>query len=247
MANGWLTAPTGRKFNFFSNLWESVSDYIFPKECFGCSKEGEYLCSACFDKIRLFDEFPCFICNQGEFESGICPDCAQSTGIDRIIVATRYKDNFAGELVEALKYDFLESTAQSIAGLLIAQIEKKELQNVLSDAVIIPIPLHKKRFAERGFNQSALLAERLGMFYNCEVREDLLFRQKNTAQQAKLNREDRQENVKDAFSFEPSIIIPEKAILIDDVLTTGSTFSQSAQVLKASGVKQVCCLAVCHG
>ena len=230
-----------------ARLWESLCDYIFPKECFGCSKEGEYLCSACFDKIRLFDEFPCFICNEGVFEEGICPDCREKTGIDRIIVATRYKDNYAGELVEALKYDFLESTAEEIAGLLIAQIEKKELKNVFEGATIIAIPLHKKRFAERGFNQSALLAERLAMFYNCEVRGNLLLRQKNTMQQATLSREERQENVKDAFEVDPLIVIPEKVILIDDVLTTGSTFSQSAKVLKASGVKHVCCVAVCHG
>lgn len=247
MANGWLTPPIGRKSDFFRRLWDSVCDYIFPKECFGCSKEGEYLCSACFDKIQLFDEFPCFICNEGAFEQGLCPDCREKTGIDRIIVATRYNDNYAGKMVEALKYDFLESTAQSIAGLLISQIENKQLHPVFTNAVILPIPLHKKRFAERGFNQSALLAERLAMFYNCEVNGNLLLRQKNTLQQAKLSKEERSENVKDAFAVDIATAVPENIILVDDVLTTGSTFSQSAQALKAAGVKQVCCVAVCHG
>jgi len=247
MQAGLLTPLFGKKNNLIKLFWDNLLDYIFPKQCFGCSKEGEYLCSACFDKVMFFEKFPCFICNRRQYEVGICPDCSRSSCIDQIVVATGYSDTIAGKLVEALKYDYIESIAVVLAGLLAEQLENKELTGIFATGAVVPIPLHKKRFAERGFNQSELLVEKLSLIYDLKIQKKLLRRSRNTSQQAKLSREERKLNIEDAFVVENNLIIPRTVILVDDVLTTGATFGQSAKVLKNAGVEQVICLAVCHG
>ncbi|MBT4722181.1 ComF family protein [Candidatus Falkowbacteria bacterium] len=231
----------------FRRLWHKVLDYVFPKNCLGCEREGEYLCSSCFDKMEYLDRFSCFICNSGAFESGICPDCQDKTGIDQIIVATKYSDNLAGKLVEELKYSYLEDIADSLGTVLVNQIEKKGLRTTIENKTIVPVPLHKKRFAERGFNQSEIILKNLINRYSLKLRKDLLIRQKSTAQQAKLERAERFSNLKDAFSANDKNSIPKEIILFDDVLTTGATFTEAVSALKKSGVERVVCLTVCHG
>jgi len=231
---------TGRN-KLFYFFWE----YLFPCECLICDKElnqEEYLCSSCFDTIEYFKSFPCFICNRGTFDSGICPACSEKTKINNIFVATKYTDSVAGKVVEAVKYNFMETMVGTMSAILEKAIDDK---NYLLNALLIPIPLHRKRFAERGFNQAEELARRLAIKYNCDVDEKLIKRVKYTGQQAKLDRDGRLVNLKDAFfcTGQPS----EKVIIVDDVLTTGSTFVEAAKVLNANGAKEIYCVAVCHG
>jgi competence protein ComFC len=231
----------------FLKLWHKVLDYVFPKNCLSCQEEGEYLCSSCFDKIEYIDKFSCFICNQGEFEMGICPDCQNETGIDQIIVATKYTDNIVGKLVEELKYNYLEDIAEVLGKVLVRQVKQKELSNQITNKTIIPIPLHKKRLAERGFNQSDVILQNIIKEFNNKVEKTFLTRQKATSQQAKLSRVERLSNLKQAFKCDSSKGIDKQVILFDDVLTTGATFSEAAKELKRSGVEGVVCLTVCHG
>ena len=236
-----------KAFNLVRFAREEICDYIFPKICFGCRQEGEYLCSACFDKIEYLNNFSCFLCHRPNFVSGICFDCSKSSGIDQIIVATVYSENFVGRLVEGMKYDFIEELAAPLANILIKQISRRGLKNSFSQSVLVPIPLHKKRLLERGFNQAEELAKLVALKYDIQVDNGLLRRSRHTAQQAKLSRAERLENMQGAFCVNPEIKLPNTVILIDDVLTTGTTFVEAAKCLKAAGVSKIICLAVCHG
>ena len=241
-------ASTGKSGNPLKYFWQNILDYVFPVACFGCGVEEEdYLCSSCFNKISYLADFPCFLCNSGNYPCGICPSCAKESALDRIFVATSYNDNIVGRLVEELKYNYLESTVAGLAQIVDNAIIRKKMRAIFTKTVFVPIPLHRKRFAERGFNQAELLARALAIKYNSEVRVDLLKRTKSTNQQAKLNRQQRIENVNDAFCLNLDATIPEKVILVDDVLTTGTTFREATRKLKAGGVHEVICLAICHG
>ncbi len=231
----------------FNKIWENALDCIFPKECYDCGKEGEYLCPSCFDNIQLIENFPCFFCNEPGHDRGVCSVCSAKTQIDRAIVAATYLNNLTGKLVEEFKYNFVEDLKNILVKILQRQIDRRQLAGVFWNHVLLPIPLHKKRLAERGFNQSAELAKGLRIKYNCTVDESLLKRAKNTSQQAKLNREQRLDNLQNAFVFNLKKQPPERVILLDDVLTTGATFCEAARVLKERGVKEVICLAICHG
>lgn len=236
----------GKTKNSWQVCWENILDYIFPKECFGCAKEGEYLCSACFDKIIYLEDERCYLCNDDRSIDGVCSKCSKDYAIDQIIVATKYQNNFVGQLVESLKYQYVEELGKILAQILNKQIQRKNFTSRIYNHKILPVPLHKKRYLERGFNQSELIARYLINKYNCQLVNDLVIRSKETQQQAKLNREERFLNIKDCFCLSLQPQIPETVIILDDVITTGATVSGIAKVLKDKGVKRVIALAVCH-
>ncbi len=109
--------------------------------------------------------------------------------------------------------------------------------------IIVPIPLSAKKLRKRGYNQAMLLAKKIGKLLQLEV-VDCLVRVKDTKPQFGLKREERQENMRDAFNinknYESRIGKKERtALLIDDILTTGTTLSEAAQVLKKGGFQKV--------
>ena len=105
---------------------------------------------------------------------------------------------------------------------------------------LVPIPLYKAKLRKRGYNQSKLLALGLSKKFNVPT-VDMLIRVKNTPSQVGLERKKRIENITNAFSIAPNILTSKylNIFLVDDVLTTGSTFLEAAKVLKRNGVKRV--------
>ena len=118
-------------------------------------------------------------------------------------------------------------------------------RGVLSEIdLVVPVPLHRRRLAERSFNQARLLADILGQRIRRPV-VDLLRRERYTLQQAKLSREERQGNVHHAFvrsNFQADAIL-----LVDDVFTTGATMQECARVLKDNGAKRVIGFSMARG
>ena len=133
------------------------------------------------------------------------------------------------DIIHALKYDRRQSIAPRLGALM-----REAGAAMLADADgVVPVPLHPWREYRRGFNQAESLAMHLG-----RPVMPLLKRVRHTTSQIDLPREQRLENVKDAFAIDkplgPSIVV-----LVDDVSTTGATLDSCAQVLRRSGVKEV--------
>jgi ComF family protein len=105
--------------------------------------------------------------------------------------------------------------------------------------VIIPVPLHTARQAERGYNQAALLARIVSQEVGVPIGETALVRAKATQQQALLKAVERRENVRDAFACRGDVR-GKHVVLVDDVCTTGSTLEACAAALRASGAASVC-------
>jgi ComF family protein len=150
------------------------------------------------------------------------------------------------ELISALKFDYIEEIAEKLAELFVQSVDKADLTDKLNKQLILPIPLHKKRFLERGFNQAELIAVEIAEMLNMQFNKIGLDRIKNTKQQANLSKKERFENMKDAFSsgFDH---IPDIIYLFDDVFTTGQTMNEAAKALKSIGVKEVNVLVLAHG
>ena len=104
---------------------------------------------------------------------------------------------------------------------------------------IVPVPLHKSRLKERGYNQAALLGKALAKRCGIPFREDLVIRAKKTVQQKQLSRIERQNNLKKAFKLSGNSVKLNTLLLVDDIYTTGSTVDALAEVLLRGGVKQV--------
>jgi ComF family protein len=177
----------------------------------------------------------------------VCEDCWSSLRLAPLI-SERYSaphaiawscavDHYDGrmkEIIHALKYERRRSISPRLGALM-----RECGAPLLADAsVVVPVPLHPRREYPRGFNQAEDLAMHLG-----PPVARLLRRIRNTRSQIELPKDERQENVKDAFEFDPDprspIPIPLIVVLVDDVSTTGSTLEACARVLKAAGVREV--------
>ncbi|MFA6537471.1 MAG: phosphoribosyltransferase family protein [Patescibacteria group bacterium] len=228
-----------------NNFLQFFLDALFPKNCFGCEKEGEYLCSACFRKIELLPIEYCFLCQKVKSFDGICQTCQEITKIDKIWPAVSYQNMVVKALIENLKFSYIEDLAEILAEFLFARLQEREFTKNSADFFVVPIPLHKKRLRWRGFNQAELLAKSI-----CQKTElpllSALIRSKKTQQQALLNKEKRVANVEDCFSLSENVR-GKKILLLDDVMTTGQTLLSASQKLKEGGAEQIIILTSAHG
>ena len=115
---------------------------------------------------------------------------------------------------------------------------------VIPGDVIIPVPLHKRRLRERGYNQSALLAERLGAALQVPVLHHELYRNRYTMSQTRLDAQARSRNVAGAFSCAGSGVHDRRILLVDDVCTTGATLNACALAIREGGAQSVWALTV---
>lgn len=228
----------------FLEILQISKDCLFPIFCLDCGKEGEWLCGDCFGKLDLRGVFCCPVCHKESMAGACCDVCRPQSYLDRAIAIAIYQEeNSVGCLIKTLKYSYAEDVlavfTEMIDGFLIHHL------GILSDVdLVVPVPLHRRRLAERGFNQARLLADILGQRIGRPVAE-LLRRDRYTLQQAKLSREERRANVDRAFmnaNFQANAVL-----LVDDVFTTGATMQECARVLKSSGVKNVIGFSVARG
>lgn len=148
-------------------------------------------------------------------------------------------------LVHELKY---HSGLYVLADLVRLVGECPSAKDFLAGAVLVPVPLHKTRERERGFNQSKAIADALGAAYGA-ASEDLLLRVRATRTQTQLDRHKREHNVEGAFTLKPAFVAVPSAryVLVDDVFTTGATLDAAAFALKEGGACSVDVFTLGHG
>ena len=143
--------------------------------------------------------------------------------------------------IRSLKYHGVRGLAPILATPLISYIQ----DHPIPIAGLVPVPLHPERFAERGFNQSELLAAPISQALDIPLRTDILQRTRATRSQAQLNRIQRLQNVSGAFTVDDGVRLGgETFLLIDDVATTGATLRACAQALRQAGAGDIWALTV---
>lgn len=163
-----------------------------------------------------------------------------------------YRDPLIRNMIWMLKYRGNTRALQLCAALLHETLVGERADELLPDTaqfVIIPIPLSRKRLRHRGFNQTALLGEALAAHapHLWEHQSDTLIKIRETAPQSSLPRVRRLTNVAGAFSVTHAEKIRDRTvILLDDVITTGSTVRAAARVLEQAGAKRVMPVALAH-
>lgn len=227
-----------------------ILDFIFPKKCVGCSKFGDYICPDCFVQITFDVELICLVCNRSAIDGITHPSCSGKYTIDGTISSIVFK-GIVKRLIYNFKYKPYLSGLERILSDLFYEglIQSEQFHRILkTESGLIPIPLHRKKLRERGYNQAEILAINLGKRFDVPV-IDILKRVKITQTQVILKREDRKENIKGAFALTKSELlnIKPEVILVDDVITSGATMLEAANVLKRAGVKRVWGIALAHG
>jgi ComF family protein len=151
-------------------------------------------------------------------------------------------------MLHNLKYNYASSIAEAFGLLLAKYFKINTITEFDTNSIIVPVPLHKKRLAERGFNQSELIARQIGKILSLEINTTLLSRIKNTKSQMKLDRSGRIANMQDSFiCTDPVTVKGKNVILIDDVLTTGATIKEAAYALKTAGCGSISAIVLAKG
>ncbi len=214
-----------------------ILDIIFPKRCVGCGRIGKYFCVACRAKIRIIhsNERICPTCGRLALDGITHPYCRTRYGIDGLTSFFHY-EGVVQKAIKAIKYRMVSDVAEEFVSLL----SIPEFKNY----VLIPIPLHSKRYRERGFNQAEVFGNLIAKRLNITARTDILRRTRATVPQAEIKEKNKRlDNMKNSFV---SSKIRGNIVLFDDVTTTGATLRNAADALKRAGAHHVWAMTIAH-
>lgn len=228
----------------------AILDFFYPPLCLGCGARvpaGEYLCPRC-----LCDCVPLpLTCEQSLLHIASLTTACDAT---RMLVGWEYEhDGVIGRCIHALKYRRMHRAGIWLGALLGERLVSDTLATscgMLDDGpVLLPVPLHRLKRIERGYNQSEFLCRGIAEECGIEWERCLLTRRRYTTSQsaAKLDQEARQRNVRDAFVVDPGRareLHGRPLILVDDLVTTGATVSACVDVLVSAGFPDVRILAI---
>ncbi len=209
-------------------LYDQLLDLIFPPRCPGCRARGTLLCAQCTGRCRrLRNEY-----------SPLAEGRRRHSALLSTSTALYQYDAPLREAIHMLKYRRRRALAAPLGTFLVEAFP----EFALTCTAIVPVPLHRTRLRERGFNQSTLLAAIVASATGILLSEGLK-RIRPTAHQVGMDGPAREANVRGAFAWDGGPT-PRSVLLLDDVLTTGSTMRECARALRAAGAVEVHALAL---
>lgn len=206
-------------------LYQKIKDIIYPRVCCICECfNEEYICPSCYKKI----------------EKDIKPklDSQKDKCFAEHLYIFKYKDWVRREII---KYKFYDAAYLSDLFTKIILKNEKICSILEKYDIMIPVPIHKKRKAQRGYNQSELIAKKVAnSLQNIELATDVLIKIKNNVPQSSLTKKQRMDNAKGVYKIQKQEKIKDKNIvLFDDIYTTGNTANECAKKLIENGAKSV--------
>jgi len=219
-------------------------DFILPTSCSHCFSpiEGSsfpFICSACWSDFTVLPAPLCPSCGR-PFDSPEalvnspdheCGSCRQRPPRFDQALSVGYFEGSLRQAIHQFKYRPCKALGEPLGAWMSHNV--RQLSRI---DIIMPVPLHRTRLRQRGFNQALILAHPLSIANKISLSYDNLYRVRPTRPQVELSGDDRIKNVNGAFALKRPADVKEKAILlIDDVFTTGATLNECAAVLKAAG------------
>ena len=217
-----------------------------PRRCRRCgqilTQDGE-LCERCLSELNFIHPPYCQKCgfpleDDNPNSKMLCASCLSKKRTPfRLVRSALYYDEASKNLILAFKFMDKTENARLLAAMLKVAAEDIFAKGV---DIIVPVPLHYGRLVKRKYNQAALLAQELGKYSGVAVDCTSLVRHKKTRPQVEFSGRERIKNVKNAFSVpHPENLVGKRVLLVDDVMTTGSTLKECALALKKAGVISV--------
>ncbi|MBN1826169.1 MAG: ComF family protein [Candidatus Eisenbacteria bacterium] len=220
-------------------VWEALLDFLYPPLCLICDRRlgaaERLVCESCWDRARREETAPFYV---GPGGIGGSP----GEGLFYARSANRWNDTL-GLILHRFKYGGFPSLGERLARSLLSVVREDPF---LAEAdLVVPVPLTRARLAERGFNQSLLLARSLSASSGAPMAERAVRRVGRSHSQTRLGPEGRRRNVRRAFlPRDPEAVRGAKVLVVDDVITTGSTAYALARVLAGAGARSVSILSV---
>lgn len=230
------------------NLLKRCLGILYPQTCCFCGTVcRENICPECAKKVEYIKEPRCKKCGKPIYreEKELCYDCENNQlAYEQGRSVWLHKGPVKWSVYQ-FKYRnrriYAEFYAEEMYRLYGTKLKEWEIET------IIPIPLHKKRRRQRGYNQAEVLAKHLGRLSGLSVDTKCVMRVRNTKPQKMLNFKERRKNVKDVFRVVKQCEIAKNILLIDDIYTTGNTINAVTRVLKEKGVQKVWFLTISIG
>lgn len=233
------------------NLKETLLSVLYPRRCPVChgivTPKGGLVCPSCLKKVSFVKEPVCLRCGKeiAAKEIEYCYDCSRhKRSFERGFALAVYDDVMRLSL-RRFKNGGRVEYADWYAAMLWERYGPR-LTALKADA-LIPVPLHKSRLRERGYNQAGILAGRLGRYLKLPVWPDALLRPHKTVAQKYLGADERGRNLESAFAPGPQPVKGSAVILVDDIYTTGGTAEACSRVLLTAGATRVYLVTVCIG
>lgn len=238
-----------------SNAAESLFATLFPADCRLCGTSLVNIsrlpvCLECLSAMRPIGVGTCVICGERLLSPYIVspePRCGLCRRMEPPFArATAYGSYEGGlrELLHLLKYEQVRPAANVLGRMLNEAVAVLEPSFADAPVLVVPVPLHRDKLRQRGFNQSELIARAAlkirGRDGRLSLHADVLRRRRPTESQTGLTRHQRRENIRGAFAVvEPDKVAGQEILLVDDVFTTGTTLSECARVLRRAGASKV--------
>lgn len=206
-------------------------DIFFPNRCPFCGgfiRWDEYICGGCSDKLLYANSMICRKCGH--------EDCICGSGInyDNAFASFFYNDESVGKAILSFKQsgdiNIAEATAENLAACM-------RRENIPKPDIIVPVPMGKKKRRRRGHNQAELLARSIGKRLGAPVNVSILFKYDTDDEQHSHRRSERRTRVKGLFYTDGADLSGMTVLLCDDVMTTGFTINECAELLKALGAE----------
>ena len=225
-----------------------VLDYLYPPRCPVCDGiSAEGICPVCRKKVIYIREDYCLKCGKPLTDSRreYCDDCTKHR---HEFVQGRSLFSYQGAIRDSL-YRLKYSNKREYAAVYGRELAEHLKSWILHRRItkIVPIPLHRSRQRQRGYNQAALLARVVGGNLGIPVDERLLYRCEKTKPQKTLSGQERRKNLEGAFRVKKELCPDECILLVDDIYTTGSTADAAAKCIRKAGKCRVYVLSVAIG
>ncbi|MBZ5704515.1 MAG: ComF family protein [Acidobacteriia bacterium] len=244
--------------SWVGGLAESLFATLFPSDCRVCGAPLVNIsrlpvCEECLSAMRPIAGGVCSICGErlvspyafsGEHGEPRCGLCRRMEPAFARAAAYGSYDGGLRELIHLLKYEQVRPAANVLGRMLAEVMASLEPGFSESAVVVVPVPLHARKLRQRGFNQSQLIAQAALKLRQADgklaLNAQVLERQRETQSQIGLTRHQRRENIRGAFAVaKPDEVAGREVLLVDDVLTTGTTASECARVLRRAGAAKV--------
>ncbi len=232
-------------------LLETLRDLFFPLHCADCAApiSHGWLCPACHKDLEWIEAPRCDTCSHpfdGTMDDFVCVNCrGRAFHFDCAVAPLRSRGSLR-EIVHRFKYGRELWLVQPLADFLEKGLADSRLAGRTFDGVI-GVPLHPRRKREREFNQSEVLGKELAKRTGWQYL-DALERLRYTVTQTHFDRDHRMQNLRNAFRVRQNAPVSGKnLLLVDDILTTGSTLDECARTLLEAGAQSICALTVARG
>lgn len=213
-----------------------ILDLFFPAKCVSCGRLGEFICVPCCAEIKFIKKQTCLGCNCLSDRGRLCKRCRSKYALTGVVAASYLNEGALKEAVHSFKYNSVSAIAKELAEIL---SEKLKEERIFFDAVAF-VPISKKRKAWRGYNQSEILAEIISAKFERDIFRGLI-KTKDTKNQVGLGKLQREKNLARVFDIKKGgmDITGKRVLLVDDVVTTGTTLNECAKTLRANGAREV--------